>query len=323
MLLNLVIEKKNQHTDKKTKSRRKTSVIIVTLLILLAGGSINQETLGKTRVSLGPDVYKYYKEGGVFQLDKEIQEKGFLDIYAYPEDATNTLIVQFYTPESLDNKKEVTELIEAYLKERDLHYEIKYEVINQVVEVEQTEEQKAAKRVIEMQQEIFQLVSGSPYYYMQNFISEESGESTEILLSDSISEEEEQNLKNEIKNIINKYDLEWDFSIGKVEADVVEMEKAIWNIYPALAEAYIYSENNYNVYDMYPTYVDGVLEFNVYTELSLSTDEQVAKKEELIKELKRSLRIFLQHEDIQNLLNQVPYIIKVYGKDGNEIHLET
>lgn len=321
--LNQVTEKKTLHIETSKRSWRKSPVILLTLLVLFAGGSINQETLGKTRVSLGPDVYKYYKQGGIFQLNEEIQQKGYPDIYTYPDVGTDTLNLQFYTPESLENKEEVTALIEAYLKERDLDYVIEYEEITQEIEVEQTEEQNVADKQMEMEQEIFQLVTAKPYYYMQSYTSDQSGESTELILSDKVTEEEKMNLKGEIETIISKYNLEWNFSFGSVEAEVVEMEKAIWEIYPALAEAYVFSKNNYKIYDIFPSYVDGVLEISVYTEISLSTDEEIAKNQDLLNELKRSLRFFLHYEDIQELLHHVPYVMKVFGKNGNEIQLDT
>ncbi|WP_400247702.1 sigma factor-like helix-turn-helix DNA-binding protein [Niallia sp. JL1B1071] len=321
--LNQVTEKKTLHIETSKRSWRKSPVIILTLLVLFAGGSINQETLGKTRVSLGPDVYKIYKEGGVLQLGREIQQKGYTDIYTYPEIENNTLYVQFVTPESLENKEEVTVLIDSYLKERDLVYEIKYEEVNQVVDVELTEEQKAANKQMEMEQEIFEFVTSTPYYYMQSFGSDPSGDSTEIILSESIPEEEETKLKDGIKNIIKKYDLEWNFSIGKVGADVVQMENAIWGILPALGEAYMFGGKKYKVYDVYPTYEDNQLKFDIYTELAFTTEEDMAKNMETAKELKRSLQLFLKHEDIQSQFNYVSYVIKIYGDNRKEVEFDT
>jgi hypothetical protein len=319
--VSLAIDKK-KYIETRTNNRRKTPVIILTLLILFAGGSINQETLGKTRVSLGPDVYKIYKEGGVLQLGREIQQKGYTDIYTYPEIESNTLYVQFVTPESLENKEEVTVLIDSYLKERDLVYEIKYEEVNQVVDVELTEEQKAANKQMEMEQEIFEFVTSTPYYYMQSYGSDPSGESTEIILSESIPEEEETKLKDGIKNIIKKYELEWNFSIGKVGADVVQMENAIWDILPALGEAYMFGGKKYKVYDVYPTYEDNQLKIDIYTELAFTTEEDKAKNMETAKELKRSLQFFLEHEDIQSQFNSVSYVIKIYGDNRKEVEFD-
>ncbi|WP_303983335.1 sigma-70 region 4 domain-containing protein [Niallia circulans] len=315
-------EKKNQYIETRLKGKRKALFLIFTIVVLFAGGSINQKTLGKTRVSLGPDVYKIYKEGGVFQLGREIQQKGYTDIYAYPEEENNILYVQFSTAESLENKEEVTMFIESYLKERDLDYEIRYEEMNQVIEAEQTDEQTAESKQLEMEQEIYELLTSNTYYYMQNYVSDSSGESREILLSESIPKEEETMIKEEIKNIMKKFDSEWNFSFGKVDAEVVEMEKAMWNIVPALLEAYMFGGDKYKVYDVYPTYEDEQLKFDIYTELAFTTDEDRSKNIETAKELKRSIQFFFQHEDIQKLFNHAPYVIKIYGNNRKEVEFD-
>lgn len=314
-------EEKNQYIESSINGKRKTLLLILMIFILLANGSINQKTLGKTRVSLGPDIYKIYKEGGVLQLGREIQQKGYTDIYTNPERETNILYVQFSTAESLEKKEEVTMFIESYLKDRDLDYEIKYEEMNQLneVELEQTDEQKAENKQMEMEQEIFELLASNTYHYKQTY---SSGESTEILLSESIPKEEEAMIKEEIKNIMKKFDSEWNFSIGKVSADVVKIEKAMWDIAPALLEAYIFKEEKYKVYDVYPTYEDEQLKFDIFTELAFTTDEDRAKNIETAKELKRSIQIFFQHEDIQKLFNHAPYIIKIYGDNRKEVELD-
>ncbi|MEI2368426.1 hypothetical protein [Niallia circulans] len=257
----------------------------------------------------------------MLQLGREIQQKGYTDIYTNPERETNILYVQFSTAESLEKKEEVTMFIESYLKDRDLDYEIKYEEMNQLneVELEQTDEQKAENKQMEMEQEIFELLASNTYYYKQTY---SSGESTEILLSESIPKEEEAMIKEEIKNIMKKFDSEWNFSIGKVSADVVKIEKAMWDIAPALLEAYIFKEEKYKVYDVYPTYEDEQLKFDIFTELAFTTDEDRAKNIETAKELKRSIQIFFQHEDIQKLFNHAPYIIKIYGDNRKEVELD-
>lgn len=61
------------------------------------------------------------------------------------------------------------------------------------------------------------------------------------------------------------------------------------------------------------------MEFNVYTELSLTTEKDADETEEIIKELRRSLQFFLEHEDIQDLMNNVPYVIKIHGENREEI----
>ena len=320
---NQVLEKKYLYIETSTNSRRKKPVILFILLILFVGGSINQEIIGKTRVSLGPDVYKVYKEGGVLQIGNVIQEKGYTDIYTYPDVENNTLYVQLATPESIENKEEVTSIIESYLKERDMDYQLRYEEINQVVDVELTEEQKAENKRMDMEQEIFELVTSTPYYYTQSYISDQNGESRQLIFSESITEEEETNLNEEIKNIIKKYDLEWNFSFGKVDAGVVEMERAMWDIIPALLEAYMFGEQKYQVYDVYPTYEDDQLKIEIYTELAYATEEDRAKNLDTVNELNRSLHFFLQHEDIQSQFNYVPYEIKIYDINRKEIEFDT
>lgn len=315
-------EKKKPYMETSVKDKRKMLFLILSILVLLAGGSINQETLGKTRVSLGPDVYKIYKEGGVLQLGREMQQNGFTDIYASPEMENNILYVQFSTAESLEKKEEVTMLIESYLNDRDLDYEIRYEEMNQVMEVEQTGEQKAENIKMEMELEISELLTSNNYYYMQNYVSDSSGETTEILLSESIPREEETNLKEEIINIMKKFDVEWNFSIGKVDEDVVEMENAMWDVVPALLEAYMFGGGKYKVYDVYPTYEDGQLKFDIYTELAFTTDKDVAKNKETAKELKRSIQFFFRHKDIQKRFNYAPYVIKIYDDNRKEIELD-
>ncbi|EOR21575.1 hypothetical protein A499_22457 [Niallia nealsonii AAU1] len=235
-----------------------------------------------------------------------------------PDSETKTIEVYFPTPERLGEKEEVAALIESYLENRDLEYQLEFQVLDQL-EVELTDEQKDANKVMEMEQEIFELVSENPYYYMQRGTSEQSGESTEILLPEEISVEEEEILKEEIENIIHKHNLEWNFSFGKVSADVVDMERAKWDIYLAIIEAFFFGENKYKLYDVYSEYINGVMEFNVYTELSLTTEKDADETEEIIKELRRSLQFFLEHEDIQDLMNNVPYVIKIHGENREEI----
>ena len=315
---NVTPDNRNQVLVMGTKGRHKLPGLLLILLILVAGGSINQEILSKTRVSLGPDIYKYFKEGGVLQINQDIKDKGFGDIYTIPDSETKTIEVYFPTPERLGEKEEVAALIESYLENRDLEYQLEFQVLDQL-EVELTDEQKDANKVMEMEQEIFELVSENPYYYMQRGTSEQSGESTEILLSEEISVEEEEILKEEIENIIHKHNLEWNFSFGKVSADVVDMERAKWDIYLAIIEAFFFGENKYKLYDVYSEYINGVMEFNVYTELSLTTEKDADETEEIIKELRRSLQFFLEHEDIQDLMNNVPYVIKIHGENREEI----
>lgn len=144
-----------------------------------------------------------------------------------------------------------------------------------------------------------------------------------MIFSESITEEEETNLKEEIKNIIKKYDLEWDFSFGKVDSGVVEMERAMWDIVRALLEAYMFGEQKYQVYDVYPTYEDDQLKIEIYTELAYATEEDRAKNVDTVKELNRSLHFFLQHEDIQSQFNYVPYEIKIYDINRKEIEFDT
>ena len=112
-----VIHKVNQETKRNRKKRLFLSVVV--LLLSLLGGTLNIRTIQDTRLSLGPDIYQLYKEGGIFQLQEDFLNSGYEELYVDVNFESEHLELYAYSLELLNKKEEILQFVNQFLEKRD------------------------------------------------------------------------------------------------------------------------------------------------------------------------------------------------------------
>ena len=320
--MNKVVNKANQEIKVSKKRRLIFSGIVLCLLFI--GGTLNENTIQATRLSLGPDIYKLYKDGGAYQLESELYKNGYKNVYVNTDFNGNYIELYSYSQEEKEHKEEIIAFAQNYLEDRNLDYTIGFELFTEEyedsseeeMEVELTEGEKQMEKEIEMDDEIYHFLQENTTFYGASW---DENNDVEYTIVDNVSDEDEQKLVQGLKEIMQKYDIERNFSFLKIPTKKVEIEENFWQLSSSIREAF-YQNEKFGFQDVSAYFEEERLEIIVYTTLSpFSTDENNTENQIVAKEIKRSLDYFLSHKEIKELIQNAPYEITVIDQTGSEI----
>lgn len=311
----------NFKKEKKEARKRRIIFSVAIILLFVVGGSINKETIQATRLGSAPDIYAIYKNGGVFQLQEELFKTGYTNFYIEPYFESGRMVLNIDSEETMEQSEEISDFAKEYFEERNLDYTIQivqipsdsYEYV-EAEEVELTEEEEAWEKENRMMNDISDLINS-----MTSFDGVSWDENKMFFtIIDNITPENEAQLKSGIQRIMQEYGLLREFTFEKIPAKKIELQTAFMKLAPSITEAF-YREGKFEFQYIDAYYENEKLLISIYTSLYMPENEEKKEVQQKVKDLKRALTFFLSHKDISEIIQKVPYEIKVYDQIGYEL----